>query len=181
MGPCAAAAPDVPTDSRTRSGAAAVRARVGYGKRRGGFSLIELVIVVVIIGIIAAIAIPRMSRGTEGTKEPTFIRNLNTLRQAIDLYHAEHGQFPTAGGVEAQLTQFSDSGGATSPTRSPATPYGPYLKKVPALTVGTRAGRSGIAAADGPTVGWIYEASTGALRANTDTDADDRGRLYSDY
>ena len=80
-----------------------------------GFSLIELVIVVVIIAIIGAIAIPRMSRGAAGAADSALTGNLSVLRSAIDLYQTEHGgTFPTAVTIEPQLTQYSDTTGATN-------------------------------------------------------------------
>ncbi len=81
--------------------------RVRY-RRNSAFSLLELVIVVVIIGIIAAIAIPRMSRGARGADESALKGDLAILRNAIDLYAAEHGgNFPsgTAAVVAAQLME----------------------------------------------------------------------------
>ena len=72
---------------------------------RSGFSLLELVIVVVIIGIIAAIAIPRMSRGAAGASDSALSGNLAVIRNAIDMYAAEHsGSFPTV--ASATLTYY---------------------------------------------------------------------------
>ena len=55
------------------------------------FSLVELVIVVVIIGVIAAIAVPRISRGAKGAGESAVRMSLTGMRNAIDMYAAEHG------------------------------------------------------------------------------------------
>jgi general secretion pathway protein G len=152
-------------------------------RRNKGFSLIELVIVVVIIAIIGAIAIPRMSRGAAGAADSALTGNLSVLRSAIDLYQTEHGgTFPTAASIEAQLTQYSDSTGTTSPSKSGAYIYGPYIRKVPPLPVGARKGQSGIATLDAASVGWIYEEANGSIKANTtSTEKDDSGKLYSDY
>src|SRR5437867_563288 len=119
-----------------------------------GFSLIELVIVIVIIAVIAAIAIPRLSRGSAGAGEAALTENLAALRQAIDRYTTEHGATPTSANIVGQLTMYTDDSGA-APQLSPDSshPYGPYLRAVPALSVGSRAGQTGIASADGPTVG----------------------------
>ena len=62
--------------------------------RRGGFSLLEVVIVVAIIAILAAIGIPRMSRGSKGAGDSALSGDLAVLRNAIDLYAAEHGGRP---------------------------------------------------------------------------------------
>lgn len=151
--------------------------------RRGGFSLLELVIVVVIIGIIAAIAIPRMSRGSAGAAESALSGDLAVLRNAIDMYAAEHnGTFPAVATIATQLTQYSSAAGATSTTKDSTYLYGTYLQTVPALPVGAKKGSSTIAAADAAGVGWIYNATTGAITANTTaTETDASGKKYSDY
>src|SRR5690348_13719205 len=104
---------------------------------RRGFSLIELVIVVVIIGIIAAIAIPRLSRGASGAADSAVAGNLTVLRNAIDLYATEHGgTYPALSTFETQLTQFTDTAGATSATKTATAIFGPYIRKLPPLPVG---------------------------------------------
>ena len=148
-----------------------------------GFSLLELVVVVVIIGIIAAVAIPRMSRGSAGAADAALSGNLAVLRNAIDLYSAEHsGAFPTAALVSTAMTQYTDSAGAVSATRDTTHIYGPYLRKVPPLPVGAAKGNTGMAAATGDGVGWIYNATTGDIQANTTaTEKDAANKLYTDY
>ena len=149
---------------------------------RRGFSLIELVIVVVIIGIIGAIAIPRMGSAVEKSGDSALSANLAVLRSAIDLYSTEHGgTFPSATTIVDQLTLYSDDAGATAATKDSTHIFGPYLRSVPPLPVGAKKGATGIAAADGATIGWIYTDSTGDIRANTTTEEDARGNLYSDY
>jgi prepilin-type N-terminal cleavage/methylation domain-containing protein len=147
-----------------------------------GFSLLEVVIVVAIIAILAAIGIPRMSRGSAGANDAAVSGNLSVLRNAIDLFSAEHGgAFPTAVAIETQLTQYTDASGTTNATKTGGYIYGPYLRSIPPLTVGARKGQSGIAAADANDVGWIYTEASGDIRANTTTETDDAGVLYSDY
>lgn len=152
------------------------------GMFRRGFSLIELVIVVVIIGIIGAIAIPRMSRGATGAADSALSGNLAVLRNAIDLYQTEHGgEYPSAAEIVDQLTTYTDDTGADSATKDSTHIFGPYLRSVPSLPVGAKKGAAGIAAADGAGIGWIYTAATGEIRANTTTEEDARGKLYSAY
>lgn len=151
------------------------------GTRRG-FSLIELVIVVVIIGIIGAIAIPRMSRGVENAGDSALTANLSVLRSAIDLYQSEHGgKFPASSTITEQLTQYSDDAGTVSATKSSSHIYGPYLRALPPLPVGSSKGATRISNAAGSNVGWIYNETTGEIRANCDSEKDARGRAYSSY
>lgn len=151
--------------------------------RNRAFSLIELVIVVVILGIIGAIAIPRMSRGAEGAKDSALITDLANLRSAIDLYQTEHeGDFPGALTVTNELTLYSDIGGTTNATKSTSFIYGPYMRTIPALPVGTNRGDAGIAAADAAGIGWIYDEIPGTIKANLpDGDVDAAGKKYNTY
>ena len=150
--------------------------------RRSAFSLIELVIVVVIIGIIAAIAIPRMSRGASGAADAALQSNLRQLRNAIDLFYTEHDNvFPDDTTFTAQLTTFTDQGGTANATRTSTYVFGPYIREIPALPVGAKKGQSGVASATGASVGWLYTKATGTITANTTSEADARGVLYSTY
>ena len=163
---------------------------------RGGFSLIELVIVVVIIGIIAAIAIPRMSRGSQGAADSALAGNLSVLRNAVDLYQTEHQAYPasgladTAAVFERQLTKYTDAAGTSNATstKDAAHPYGPYLRKVPPLPVGSKKGQSTVkigADTDVPGVGveaWIYYPTTGEVKANlVATEVDGKSTPYNEY
>ena len=163
---------------------------------RRGFSLIELVIVVVIIGIIAAIAIPRMSRGSQGASDSALAGNLSVLRNAVDLYQTEHQTYPaaTAGDTQAvferQLTKYTDGTGASNATGTKSTThtYGPYLRKLPALPVGTKKGQATVKIAldtDVPSAtgeAWIYYPSSGEIKANLpDSEVDAKNVPYNQY
>jgi len=153
------------------------------GRRRlsGGFSLLEVVIVVAIIAILAAIGIPRMSRGSRGANDAAVSGNLSVLRNAIDLFSAEHGgAYPAVADCNDQLTSYTDVSGDTSATKTGGYIYGPYLRSIPPLTVGAHKGEKGIADANAAGVGWIYTAASGDIRANA-TETDDAGVVYSDY
>jgi prepilin-type N-terminal cleavage/methylation domain-containing protein len=158
-------------------------------RRQRGFSLLELVIVVVIIGIIAAIAIPRMSRGTAGAADSAVAGDLAVLRNAVDLFAAEHnGKFPTLANIEAQLTQYTDGSHLTAPvaTKDATHIYGPYLRKVPPLPVGTNKGKTTFTdtapAATTADAGWYYNENTGEIRANcADAEVDEAGTQYNQY
>jgi prepilin-type N-terminal cleavage/methylation domain-containing protein len=150
-------------------------------RSRRGFSLIELVIVVLILGIIAAIAVPRMSRGAKGAQDSSVSSDLAILRNAIDLYNTEHGNFPAVGTFEDQLTKFTNDAGAVSATKTGAYIYGPYLRALPALPVGSEKGSKTVAAAAGAGVGWIYDVSNGTISANTGALTDESGKLYTAY
>ena len=165
-----------------------------YNATRKGFSLIELVIVVVIIGIIAAIAIPRMSRGTSGAGDSALSGNLNVLRNAIELYQTEHnGKLPTAA-IEDELTKYTSEDGTTNATKTNVFAFGPYLRTIPPITVGslkvepTKNNKIQTAANDTPvaaasaTGAWLYNTATGNIRPNlVDAEVDQNGKAYNSY
>jgi len=152
-------------------------------QRSRGFSLLELVIVVVIIAIIAAIAVPRLSRGTAGAADSALKGDLAVLRNALDLYSAEHGgSYPAVATFVAQLTTYTDAAGNAQATKDTTHIYGPYIRQVPSLPVGAAKGNSTVAAAAGAGVGWIYTVGTGAISANcTDAEVDAEGVKYNTY
>lgn len=151
--------------------------------RRAGFSLIELVIVIAILGILAAVAVPRMSRGAAGATSSRLRTDLATMRSALELYYAEHNNtYPALADFEnALVSQYSDAAGNLNATKTGVFIYGPYLKEIPTIQVGPRAGSNGVAAADAAGVAWLYNETTGVITANTGTATDDSGTLYTTY
>ena len=160
-----------------------------YGTRREGFSLVELVIVVVIIGIIAAIAVPRISRGARGAGDAALRATLAGLRNAVDMYAAEHGgTFPpglTQTDIENQLTGKTDF----DTTLNASGDFGPYLRTgFPTIPVCANKGdsdllivASGDPVADGTTA-WAYSTDTGTVIANCVVgDIDEKTVPYNTY
>jgi len=156
-------------------------------KQARGFSLVELVIVIVIIGVIGAIAIPRMTRGANNAGSSALKANLQVLRNAIELYRAEHdGAFPTVDDFESQMLQYSNAAGdtfATTPDTGTGVIYGPYLAAIPEVPVGPQKGATGVAASgsEAATDGWIYNETTGTIIPHTDGATDQDGTPYTSY
>jgi general secretion pathway protein G len=115
-----------------------------------GFTLVELLIVVIILAILAAIVIPQFSSATGDAKEAALDSNLGGLRNAVELYKAQHAGYPgavaTTGGTCAatkgtgaansaqafmdHLLMYSDASGNTCSVGDATTfKYGPYIRK----------------------------------------------------
>lgn len=63
-------------------------------KSSSGFTLIELLIVMSIIATLLTIAVPRYFRSQEYAKEAVLRQDLSVMRETIDKYYADVGQYP---------------------------------------------------------------------------------------
>jgi prepilin-type N-terminal cleavage/methylation domain-containing protein len=64
-------------------------------RRKGGFTLVEIMIVVAIIGLLAAIAIPNFMRARETAQKNACIANLKQIDGAITLWALDEGMGST--------------------------------------------------------------------------------------
>lgn len=60
----------------------------------GGFTLIELLVVVSIIVILASLGMAQYGNAVTRTREATLKEDLFRMRDAIDQYYADKGQYP---------------------------------------------------------------------------------------
>jgi len=58
------------------------------------FTLIELLVVMVVIAGLIAIAAPRYLRSLEHSEEVMLVSNLANLREVIDQFYADKGEYP---------------------------------------------------------------------------------------
>jgi len=64
------------------------------GKRRSGFTLIELIIVFTLIGILVSLALPQYKYATKKAREAVLKEDLYILRKLIDQYFSDKGKYP---------------------------------------------------------------------------------------
>jgi len=168
------------------------------GRRRGAFTLIEILIVVVILGILATIVVPQFSNASVNAKENTLKDELRYLRTQIVVYKAQHHDVPpgypngdrsqaaTGPDFVAQMTKPTDENSVTNTLGNSTFKYGPYLSSMPSnplnalsaiLTVGDAEAMPEPTNVD---YGWIYKPLTGEIIANS-TGSDASGSAYKNY
>jgi type IV pilus assembly protein PilA len=70
---------------------------VRYGKRRNGFSLLELLVVVAVILIVSAIALPNLLRSKLSANEASAVGSLRAINAACSNYSSNWGKgFPVS-------------------------------------------------------------------------------------
>ena len=69
-------------------------------RARGGFTLVELLVVIIIIAILAAIAVPAVMRATATAQNARIKTEIDMLHMAIQQYKNEYGSYPPAVDVD---------------------------------------------------------------------------------
>ncbi|EKD82117.1 MAG: General secretion pathway protein G [uncultured bacterium] len=90
---------------------------------RQGFTLIELLVVLIILSLLAGLVLPRMMGRAEEAKRQTAEIQIRSLENALALYYADNGNYPTTEQTLKALVE--------KPTGEPVPPKwkGPYLEK----------------------------------------------------
>lgn len=94
-------------------------------QRRGGFTLIEIMVVLVIIGVLAALIAPNVLDRAGDARVTAARTDVNNLMQALKLYKLDNQRFPSSEqGLQALVQR---------PAEGPPAPnWKPYLDKLPA-------------------------------------------------
>jgi general secretion pathway protein G len=96
-------------------------------RSRGGFTLIEILVVIAVISLLAALVAPNVFQHVGTAKDAAARSQIEMLGAALDSYRLDNGRYPTTDqGLEALWTE---------PTLEPRPTNwrGPYLRKaVPA-------------------------------------------------
>jgi general secretion pathway protein G len=63
-------------------------------RQRGGFTLIEMVIVFALIGILVGLGLPQYKYSLVKAREAVLRENLTVIRKLIDQYYQDKGKYP---------------------------------------------------------------------------------------
>ncbi len=65
-------------------------------KQTRGFTIVELLTVMAIIAVLMGISVPVFLRARSNANRSADMANMNILRTALQVYHADHGRYPPA-------------------------------------------------------------------------------------
>jgi general secretion pathway protein G len=68
--------------------------RISNGLTSTGFTLIELLVVLAIVTSLMMLAVPRYFASIDHAKEVTLKQNISIIRETIDKYYGDTGQYP---------------------------------------------------------------------------------------
>jgi len=68
----------------------------GRGKR--AFTLIDLTVAGSVLVILAGALVPRLSHQASGSRDARRVRDIERVAEAIERYHADHGEYPAPAG-----------------------------------------------------------------------------------
>lgn len=131
-----------------------------------GFTLVEILIVIIILGILAAIVIPQFSNASQISRANALMGQLKEMRSQIELFKLQHNDIlpDLVANQWNQLESTTNLTGAVDTTA--AGKFGPYVNKAPTNPLNTF---SVVAAAGGSGIGWVYDPTTGVLKATNQT------------
>lgn len=96
------------------------RQREKTRRKRGGFTLLELMVVLLILALMGTIAAPQVTKYLRKAKSQTAKIQVDALSAAVDSFHLDVGRFPTGDeGLKVLVDRPSET----------AKWDGPYLKK----------------------------------------------------
>jgi len=133
------------------------------GKR--GFTLVELLVVIVVLAVLAAIVLPKFMNSGNRSKESALKSDVKLVRNAINLFQADTGNYPNglADLSEATVGSVKVAGGAAVKA---ADWHGPYLESIPTDPVSGNA--------------LTYDSATGKVTSSATGNALD-GTAYSTW
>ncbi len=103
------------------------------GRRRTGFTLIEVMVVVAILAILAAVVVPRVMDEPAKARRAKVQQDIRAIESALDLYKLDNYRYPTTDqGLEA-LVRPPSSGPEPKNYKE-----GGYLRKLPEDPWGNR-------------------------------------------
>ena len=140
-------------------------------RRSRGFTLIEMLIVIVVIAILALIVIPRLLGAGRKAKEASLRGDLHMLRNAIQQFEADCGDYPAALADLQSKAALAKGGNGID---LDATAWqGPYLRTGGAVTALPLDPFTALA-------DWTYTPASGVVHSNSALKALD-GTNYSDW
>jgi len=120
-----------------------------HARRRGGFTLVEIMIVVAIIALLASIAVPGFLRARKRSQASRVINDLRLLDSAVDQYAIENNKLSGSTATFTDLKVYLKRGGPLYNTGNDVlgNQYGPTftVDSLPKVPVNTRASLSDVA------------------------------------